>query len=265
MIIEQNKLLKKLRGLALKAFLALDNSGTADFATNGEQRFIEELFRYLARYSEQPVFFDIGANIGEYTGLLLEKSSALPVMPEIHVFEPTNACFAELTAKYAGEATVKLNQLAVSNSCGAVTIYYDSDKSVLASLHKRNLDAYAVEMNRSETVATTRLDAYIESHGLGHINFLKIDIEGHELAAFEGLGRYLHNEFIDFIQFEYGGANLDSHTTLMDFYMLFEKAGFVMTKVMSGGLEVRPYRPWMDNYHYANYVAVSKKVLNSLP
>lgn len=264
MIVKQSIIRRKLRGLALKAFLILDNSGTADFASNGEQRFIEELFRYLAGTGKSPVFFDIGANIGEYTGLLLEKSASLPAAPELHVFEPTTACFAELSTKYSGLANVFLNRLAVSNESGDVTIYFDAEKSALASLHKRNLDAYAVELNRSETVATTRLDVYIEEKGISHINFLKIDIEGHERAAFAGLGTYLRNDFIDFIQFEYGGANLDSHTTLMDFYTLFEKAGFVMTKVMPDGLEVRPYRPWMDNYHYANYVAISNKVIDRL-
>jgi hypothetical protein len=50
----------------------------------------------------------------------------------------------------------------------------------------------------------------------------------------------------------------------MDLYTLFEKAGFVVAKVMRNGLEVRPYKPWMDNFQYANYVAISSKVLSRL-
>lgn len=41
-------------------------------------------------------------------------------------------------------------------------------------------------------------------------------------------------------------------------------AGFVMTKVMRKGLEVRPYKPWMDNFQYANYVAVSRRIVPEL-
>jgi hypothetical protein len=50
----------------------------------------------------------------------------------------------------------------------------------------------------------------------------------------------------------------------MDFYTLFDGAGFVMAKVMRGGLEIRPYRPWMDNFQYANYVAVSRRIVGLL-
>ena len=103
-----------------------------------------------------------------------------------------------------------------------------------------------------------RLDDYIRKKGIEHIHFMKVDIEGHELAAFEGLGTYLRNDFIDFIQFEYGGANLDSHATLRDLYNQLSAHGFVMAKVMRRGLEVRIYKPFMENYQYANYVAFSK-------
>ena len=265
MITRENGLIRKLRTLVLRIFLYLDNSGTADFDTNGEKRFVEDLFDFVALTEpNRAVFFDIGANVGEYTEMLLERSSVLPRAPEIHVFEPTTSCFGIITAKFGARDNVVLNQQAVSNSAGGVEIYYDAEQSTLASLHKRNLEAYSVELSCSETVDTIRLDTYIEGRGIAHIHFLKIDIEGHEVAAFEGLGKYLDGDFIDFIQFEYGGANLDSHTSLMGFYTLFDKAGFVMTKVMRNGLEVRPYKPWMDNFQYANYVAVSKKISGRL-
>lgn len=265
MITREHGVIRKLRTLVLRIFLYLDNSGTADFDTNGEKKFVETLFDFVARTGQgRSVFFDIGANIGEYTEMLLDKSSTLQVAPDIHVFEPTKSCFEVITTKFGTLNNVVLNRQAVSNSAGSVEIYYDAEQSTLASLHKRNLDAYAVELNRSETVTTTRLDTYIEHKNISHINFLKIDIEGHEIAAFEGLGRYLNGDFIDFIQFEYGGANLDSHTSLMELYTLFNKAGFVITKVMRRGLEVRPYKPWMDNFQYANYVAVSQKVIDRL-
>ena len=102
---------------------------------------------------------------------------------------------------------------------------------------------------------------YIENKGISHIDFIKIDIEGHELKAFEGFGSYMNADFIDYIQFEYGGANLDSHTSLMELYAFFEKRNFSIAKIMPNGLLVRAYKPWMDNFTYSNYVAVSNKVL----
>ncbi len=265
MIARQNIVKRKLRSLALWVFAYLENSGTADFDTNGEKQFIEDLFGHLRRVDQgNVVFFDIGANIGEYTQMLLEKAYSLKDAVEIHVFEPTQSCFKVITSKYRDVKEVILNNKAVSNSNGTAEIFYDALESTFASLHKRNLDAYSINMNRSEIVETIRLDAYVEKKGINHIHFLKIDIEGHEMAAFEGLGSYLNGDFIDFVQFEYGGANLDSHTSLMELYALFEKAGFVMTKVMRNGLDIRPYKPWMENFQYANYVAISRKIVDGL-
>ena len=87
-----------------------------------------------------------------------------------------------------------------------------------------------------------------------------MDIEGHELKAMEGFGNYMNGNFIDYIQFEYGGANLDSHTCLMDIYRFLEERGFNIAKIMPKGLVIRKYQPWMDNFNCANYVAVSTRI-----
>ena len=71
----------------------------------------------------------------------------------------------------------------------------------------------------------------------------------------------MNGDFIDYIQFEYGGANLDSHSSLMEIYKLLSDNGFKVTKVMPNGLEIREYAPFMDNFNYSNYVAISEKVI----
>ena len=105
------------------------------------------------------------------------------------------------------------------------------------------------------------MDEYIEEKNIEHIDFIKIDIEGHELKAFDGFDSCLNGDFVDYIQFEYGGENLDSHSSLMEIYKFFEKRGFSVVKIMPSGLELRKYSPFMDNFMYSNYVAVSNKVL----
>jgi hypothetical protein len=126
------------------------------------------------------------------------------------------------------------------------------------------LDTYNLELNQSEEIKLKRLDVYINEKNINHINFLKIDIEGHELKAFEGFGDYLSGDFIDFIQFEYGGANLDSHSSLMDIYKLLESKDFEIAKIMPYGLELRKYQPFMDNFQYSNYIAISKRIVKNI-
>ena len=105
-----------------------------------------------------------------------------------------------------------MNNFGISDDDRTATIYKNEDKSGLTSLYKRNIDFYKMKMNVQEEIDLKRADTYIRSKNIEHINLLKIDVEGHEIAALYGFGDYLNGDFIDYIQFEYGGANLDSHT-----------------------------------------------------
>lgn len=205
--------------------------------------------------------FDMGANIGEYSSMLLDNSQRHDVALELHLFEPTKSCFETISKKFESNMNLTLNNFGVSDSNMSAKIFYDKEQSGLASLYKRNLDSYNLELNKSEEIVLKRVDEYIESKNIKHISFVKIDIEGHELKAFNGFGKYLNSDFIDYIQFEYGGANLDSHSSLMEIYKFFEDKNFSIAKVMPKGLEVLQYKPFMDNFMYANYVAISNKIL----
>jgi len=93
---------------------------------------------------------------------------------------------------------------------------------------------------------------------------MKIDIEGHELKAFEGVGNYLDKEFIDFIQIEFGEENLDFYTCILEFFNFLETRDFVLYKIMPNYLEPRNWKPFIKNFVYANYVAISKNALGEL-
>ena len=260
MFVEISYLKQKTRGLALRIFNAIENNGNCNFKSNGEKVFIDNLF-YSFKNGKEKVIFDIGANIGEYGQMIFDKSLELNISIDLHLFEPTQSCFSIISDKFSESRYITLNNFGVSNENGKATIFYDKVKSGLASLYQRNLDSYNIQMNQCEEVHLRRMDSYIEEKQVEHIDFIKIDIEGHELKALEGFGRYLNDDFIDFIQFEYGGTNLDSKTSLMEMYKFLEDRGFVIAKMMTNGLEIRKYKPYMDNFQYANYMAISSKVL----
>ena len=109
-----------------------------------------------------------------------------------------------------------------------------------------------------------RIDDYIEANQIHKINFIKIDVEGHELKVLNGLGKFLNDDFIDFIQFEFGGTNIDSHTNLLDFYVLLEGRGFKICKIMPKFLEIRAYNHRFNNFEFQNYVAISNKIFDNL-
>lgn len=262
MYIKMSFVKRKLRGLSLRIFNYIENNGDCNFDKNGEKVFMDTLFDSFKKGNKK-IVFDIGANIGEYAQMIENKSLKSTIDVSIHLFEPTKSCFSTISKKFENKDNIILNNFGISDSDDNAIIYYDKEKSGLASLYQRNLDSYNLELNQSEEIKLRRIDSYIEGKNIKHIDFIKIDIEGHELKAFEGFGKYLNGDFIDYIQFEYGGANLDSHTSLMEIYKFLRTRGFEIAKVMLKGLEVREYKPYMDNFSYANYVAVSEKVIKN--
>ena len=248
-------LVRKLRSVLFTLFNRMENNNNADFHTNGEERFLYDMFSSL---QGEVVLFDIGANIGAYSEILVEQCKQRSLKYSLHIFEPTRSCFEALKNKFAADPAIILNNAGVSKAKGKSTIFYDAEQSGFASLYQRDLAADKIALNKSETISLIRLDEYITQNKISAIDFMKIDIEGHELFAFEGLGKYLNADFVKAIQFEYGGANLDSHTTLKSLYAMLEKSGFVVGKIMQHGIEIRPYTLSMENYQYANYVAFSK-------
>ncbi|HEY9765442.1 MAG TPA: FkbM family methyltransferase, partial [Chroococcales cyanobacterium] len=224
-------------------------------------RFLEGFFR--AAKGGKQVIFDVGANRGEYSRKILSIADRRGTELSLHLFEPTRSAFSSLAKDFL-DSRVSLNPFAVSNSEGTAEIFFDNEGSTLSSLYRRDLACYSIAMKGSETVETVRLDRYFREKAIEHVDLLKLDIEGHELFALQGMGSFLDSAFVDLIQFEYGGANLDSRTSLRDLYRILEEAGFRIAKVMPDGLELRSYQPWMENFQYANYVALSRTTLGTL-
>jgi len=261
MYIRSSFIKKTLRNLAWKIFNKIENNGNSVFEENGEKIFLENLFKTFKANKGRKIVFDIGANVGEYSFMLLENSQRHCVDLELHLFEPTKSCFGVISKKFGSKNNVILNNFGVSDCNATAKIFYDKEQSGLASLYQRNLDSYSLQLNKSEEITLLRIDEYIVQKNIKHIDFIKMDIEGHELKAFHGFGKYLNSDFIDYIQFEYGGANLDSHTSLLEIYEVLEKNNFVIAKIMPNGLEIRKYKPFMDNFQYSNYVAISKRLM----
>jgi FkbM family methyltransferase len=245
---------QKLQTLVYK----LDNSGDTDIEHNGEHAFIRSLCTHYTQ-TEPIVVLDVGANYDDYTALLLETRGLKTTA--IHAFEPQRSCFAKLTELFGNTPGVTINNVGLSDKAATTTLFKNTEGSGLASLYKRDLQHYGIDLGKTEEISLARADAYLAKHHISHIHLLKLDIEGHEIPAFHGFGDFLSADHIDFIQFEYGGANLDAKSSLRELFTLLEGKGFIMTKIMRRGLERRAYYPRLENFVYQNWVAVSPRVL----
>ena len=101
------------------------------------------------------------------------------------------------------------------------------------------------------------LDNYCQKYGVEHIDFLKLDVEGHEFAVFKDAASMLKNVNIDRIQFEYGGCNIDSRVLLKDLFELLIGYGYHLFKIFPKRLELEKcYDQKIENFQYANWLAV---------
>lgn len=240
-----------------KIFSMLENNNNADFYANGENDFLKS---FLKEFKDSEVtLFDVGANVGNYTEMLLKYCQQYNIKYRIHIFEPVAKSVEVLKSKFATNSNIVINPFGLSDENKSADIFYDREGSTLASLYQRELSQANIYLNQKETIQLVTLESYVYQHNISKIDFLKIDVEGHEIPAFTGMGKYLNADFLRAIQFEYGGANIDSKTFLKNIYELLQPRGYQICKVKKHYLELRKYDVRMENFAYANYVAINGK------
>ena len=106
------------------------------------------------------------------------------------------------------------------------------------------------------------IDEYADELGLDFIDVIKVDVEGHELAVFEGAYKRLSEKRIGVVFFEFGSANLNSRTFFRDFWALFKGYGYDLYRVLPGGatLSISHYDDSLEYFRGAsNYIAIKGK------
>lgn len=181
-----NRLLGRSTKVQIKGrtfFVDLD-LGAAGGLFEGGNWELEETAFVQAFLREGMIFVDLGANVGYYTVLAAEKVGSTG---KVFAFEPDSRNFALL------EKNIKENRCtnvvsvrkAVTSRSGNLRLY----------LSKSNLGAHRVFQSPTEEQRTSRV---IESVSLdeffprgSRVDFLKMDIEGAEYSAFQGMRRLL--------------------------------------------------------------------------
>lgn len=230
------------------------NYGPGDnYKTSGEKHAIEFIKRNLSITA--PVIFDVGANVGGYTLMLSQIWNGLA---SIHCFEPSAKTFTQLQNNTKSLDNVTLNNTGCSDTEHAMSLYSNSNHSGLTSVYNRNLDHVNLKMDEVSTAKFTTIDNYCKKNNLNHIHFLKMDIEGHELSALQGASNMLSSDNIDYIQFEFGGCNIDSRTYFKDFYYLLHDKYDIFRILQNGLYKIDKYSEYLEIFVTVNYLAIHR-------
>ncbi len=129
----------------------------------------------LIEYMADPrrISLDIGANLGLFTFYLARHST------HVHAFEPNPLPF-RLLGKVV-DANVTIHQMALTDRTGEVDLVVPKTSKGW-SCNGAKLDASVDGGHVVVRVPGQRLDEL----DLGEVGFIKIDVEGHELAVLEG-------------------------------------------------------------------------------
>lgn len=222
-----------------------------DMFTNGERRIVEEWLQ------KSVTVMDVGANVGEWSRLALSINPAI----NLHCFEPCLSTYQELI-KNDFPVNVVSNQFGLSSSERNAELFIFENHSGLNSIYRREgLEAgyhLAPQSNR-ETVRLTTLDQYCTGARITLIDFMKVDVEGHELEVFKGASQLLSNNSIRFIQFEYGGCNIDSRVLIKDIFEFFRGfPDYKIFKVFPTYLkDIEKYDQRLENFQYSNWAVIN--------
>jgi FkbM family methyltransferase len=229
------------------------NYRSGDLRTSGELEVMHEIASRKAA-QEELVLFDVGANIGAYTAELAIAFSASGSRLTIHAFEPSSGAFRALCEVAAANSCVLPRKLALGERAEVAELHYDRPGSGFGSIYLRDLGEYGVHLSQSEQIELTTLDTYCAETGVAHIDFLKIDTEGNELAVLRGAQRMIATGRIDFIQFEFGEAAIDARHYLRDFFQILP--AYQISRVTRDGLRALGcYKEEYEIFRTVNFLA----------
>lgn len=115
----------------------------------------------------------------------------------IHAFEPVPTTFARLQRRLGQDASVTLTNAALGAAKGEAHMTMSAERPLINQI---------VPSGGDGTVPVISGDGYCREHDIAHINYFKLDVEGHELQVLEGFSEMLSNNAVDLLDIEAGLA-----------------------------------------------------------
>lgn len=175
--------------------------------------------------AQSAVVFDVGAHVGAIT----DTYRRLFPQASIHAFEPFPEAFAALRDNVGGHPKTRCHQLALSDSVGTTAFNSNANwatNSLLAT-DTRGASFWGdgvLETRSTVEVKTTTVDAFCSEQRIGHVDILKLDVQGAEFNVLCGAKETLAQRQISLIY-----AEVILCATYQGQHELHEYLGFLKT------------------------------------
>ena len=248
--------------LGRRLYMTARGDGPNGIAINGEAALIRQCIRGLQRSSQPECFvaFDIGANLGHWSEVVLRESENAGTKFALELFEPVDAPFEQLTGEFAHLEDVRVHKCAVSDRNGTAPMQIVGEFAGTNSLSP-SVDPAAISVD----VPVETLSSILKRLEIGTVHLCKVDAEGHDLNILEGMRDALLAGAIEVVQFEYNWRWLMSGSTLQAVFAIAKDVGYRVGRVAPDHLEM--YSEWSfehDRFFENNYALVRPDVLSRL-
>jgi FkbM family methyltransferase len=219
---------------------------TYDPSKNGEYWFLDRVGPHLG------VAFDVGANMGVWTGALMARS---PHLRHVWCWEPGSEALSTLCERFEQSDTVSVIQAAVADrSDGHRAFFEKPNETQAASLFGGGNRMGAV----SRKVDVVTIDEEIERLGLGAVDLIKVDAEGADYLVLRGAESSLRAQTIKLVQFEYHRPWLAAGATLHAALHFLIDCGYDTYLLNGDGLCRFDAERAPEIFQYMNFVAVAR-------
>ena len=255
---------RSLWRLGRALYKAARNDGDNDPARNGE-RWLQG--QVLQAFADEPrvVVFDVGANVGGWTEMLLDQAPAARAGGlEVHAFEPVSSTLQTLNerlGRHPRSGQVRTVPAALSDADGTLEMFEVEANGTTNSLHP---DPFV--QGRRIPIQTRRADSYCAEHGIDRVHLLKVDAEGHDFSVLAGAERLFREERVMVAQFEYNHRWVYARHFLKDVFDLVRGMPYVVGKLTPAGVEL--YDDWhfeLERFFENNFVVLHRTLADRIP
>lgn len=215
----------------------------SDMIINGEINLLNNVLPFCSG-----AILDVGANKGQWT------KAVLSLMPNahIHCFEPVQSLYKKLASNSFTD-NITINPFGLGEKAEYLKIHIYGKDSELNSIYQ----SVSRKPIQTQKVKIVTAEEYCEQKDLQEIFFMKVDVEGHDLAVLKGAMSLFQNGCIQIAQFEYSANWIVARNYLKDFFELAETIPYNVYRIMPFGLmRIDKYLYKLDNFQHANYVLI---------